>query len=395
MKSDAMIRREKLEQIHASGSTEGINKNSLKRFQAKGYLNADGSLTNFGLSVMKGKIGAAGRGASDFDTANRAASKAGGHNTARGRAARAVSLAGEGIARAKMSREELEYRRQQDQAEQDQAEQKKANEKKQYGKILPAHALKISLSDGGPITRDHLSDLIADGWQVHPASTAPGKVGRTLPGSEILAWNPEVLGETGKARAVIIWSHSPVDHATVEGFRAAGWDVSAAPKHYRETPAPIKNPQKQPTIKQQEKYAQEAWDKANDKSKSWEYRLTWETIANQLENTIEARRTGKPKAPTFKNPSHAATLARRKAAAFFGRNDLITEPRALKGYTPPEAFVETGDFIALEYDSHKFDGKKRIYRHEATKQRKLYISTDGSTLIIDPPLKVTKRGIEG
>jgi hypothetical protein len=339
MKSDAMIRREKLEQIHASGSTEGINKNSLKRFHAKGYLNADGSLTNFGLSVMKGKIGAAGRGASDFDTANRAASKAGGHNTARGRAARAVSLAGEGIARAKMSREELEYRRQQDQAEQDQADQKKANEKKQYGKILPAHALKISLSDGGPITRDHLNDLIADGWQVHPASTAPGKVGRTLPGSEILAWNPEVLGETGKARAVIIWSHSQVDHATVEGFRAAGWDVSAAPKHYRETPAPIKNPSR--------------------------------------------------------GARHAATLARRKAAAFFGRNDLITEPRALKGYTPPEAFVETGDFIALEYDSHKFDGKKRIYRHEATKQRKLYISTDGSTLIIDPPLKVTKRGIEG
>ena len=90
-----------------------------------------------------------------------------------------------------------------------------------------------------------------------------------------------------------------------------------------------------------------------------------------------------------------AKKALEKARAFYGNDNLTTEPKALKSYVPPVAFVDVGIGVAIEYDSDKFDGKYRIYRHEFTKKRRLLISTDGSTIIIDPPLKLTKRGIEG
>lgn len=91
----------------------------------------------------------------------------------------------------------------------------------------------------------------------------------------------------------------------------------------------------------------------------------------------------------------AAAKALKKARDFFGNDDLVTEPRRLKTYRPPEAFVDVGLFVAIEYDSEKFDGEPRIYRHDITKKRRLLISVDGSTIIVDPPLKLTKRGIEG
>jgi hypothetical protein len=91
----------------------------------------------------------------------------------------------------------------------------------------------------------------------------------------------------------------------------------------------------------------------------------------------------------------AAATALKKARAFFDNDDLVTEPRGLKSYKMPSAFVDVGLFVAIEYDSSKFDGESRIYRHDITKKRRLLISVDGSTMIIDPPLKLTKRGIEG
>jgi len=91
----------------------------------------------------------------------------------------------------------------------------------------------------------------------------------------------------------------------------------------------------------------------------------------------------------------AAALALKKARDFYGTDELTTEPRPLKGYRMPDAFVDLGDVIALEYDSEKFDGEQRIYRHEATQKRRLLMSVDGSTLIVWPPFKLTKRGIEG
>lgn len=91
----------------------------------------------------------------------------------------------------------------------------------------------------------------------------------------------------------------------------------------------------------------------------------------------------------------AAAKALKKARDFYDSDDLVTVPKQLKGYQTPAAFVEIGDFVALEYDSDKFDGKPRIYRHEATKKRRFLMSVDGSTIIAWPPFKLTKRGIEG
>lgn len=84
-----------------------------------------------------------------------------------------------------------------------------------------------------------------------------------------------------------------------------------------------------------------------------------------------------------------------KARAWFGDDSLVTKPRPIHGYQAPKAVVEIGHCVAIEYGSHKFDGKYRIYRHDCTKKRKMFISLDGSTMIIWPPFKVTKRGIEG
>jgi hypothetical protein len=90
-----------------------------------------------------------------------------------------------------------------------------------------------------------------------------------------------------------------------------------------------------------------------------------------------------------------AAKALKKAREFYDNDDLMTIPKELKNYKAPEAFVDLGGMIALEYDCDKFDGKPRIYRHESEKKRHLLISTDGSTLIVYPPYKITKRGIEG
>jgi len=92
-------------------------------------------------------------------------------------------------------------------------------------------------------------------------------------------------------------------------------------------------------------------------------------------------------------PEERAAL--KKAKAWYGDESLVNEPKPLRGYEAPTAAVEIGTITAIEYDSHKFDGESRIYRHDVTKKRKLFISLDGSTLIVWPPFKITKRGIEG
>ena len=422
MTSDAAIRRAKLQEIDATGSTEGMNARSVARFWEKGYLEQNGAytrLTRKGRAVATGKIGAAGRGAVDFDTANRAASRAGGQNTTGGHAARAAALYGSGTrkeTKAERMEREAEHKRHQ------------AEESKQYRRILPGYALKIALSDGSSITREHLDDLTADGWQILPAGTVPAKVGRTLAGQEISRdtaapfWNPEALGPTGKARAVIVWSHHKLDRDTVESFRAAGWDISSAPKRYREEPAPVKNPNEP-----MNEYAEELrenlkkWKstlrKMNNAERTHKFELA-QKLFDELEKLEkehfqiqkkygrERKTTPNPRKRPKKNPSAAedamgphvsaaARLAVKKAAAFFGRDDLVKQVREIHIDDDVIAAVEIGGFIALEYDSHKFDGKNRVYRHETDVKRKLYISTSGDMIFVIPPFKVTKRGIEG
>lgn len=86
--------------------------------------------------------------------------------------------------------------------------------------------------------------------------------------------------------------------------------------------------------------------------------------------------------------------ASKKAKAWYQDPSLVTEPEQIP-YNAPKAVVDIGNIVAIEYASNKFDGVTRTYRHDVTMVRRLCISPDGSTIIVDPPFKVTKRGIEG
>jgi hypothetical protein len=99
--------------------------------------------------------------------------------------------------------------------------------------------------------------------------------------------------------------------------------------------------------------------------------------------------------PEYGDHAKVEREALKKAGAFFGPDGPKTPAKPLRGYVAPQAAVEIGELVAIEYDSRKFDGTARVYRHDVTTKRKLYVSVDGSTLIVWPPLKITKRGIEG
>lgn len=90
----------------------------------------------------------------------------------------------------------------------------------------------------------------------------------------------------------------------------------------------------------------------------------------------------------------AERIATDKARAWFGRDDLVTAAEIMD-WDPPEAMVQIGTIAAIEYESDKFDGEMRLYRHDVTMQRRMMISPDGSTIVVDPPFRITKRGIEG
>ena len=93
-------------------------------------------------------------------------------------------------------------------------------------------------------------------------------------------------------------------------------------------------------------------------------------------------------------PSQATAEATRKAEEWFGSDDLVTRPEQLK-WKPPRAAVLVGQIVAIEYQSDKFDGIERVYRHEFDELRLMAISPDGTTIVVDPPMKITRRGIEG
>lgn len=349
MNSDAAIRREKLRIIDATGDTTGIHPRSLERFWSKGYLIREGNnivLTKMGRAVMDGKIGKVGRGAVDFDTANLAATRAGGHNTKRGHAARAEVLTGPNA-----------YRRRIEAQEAPTPPPIPPEERKALAKILGTYAVTIAPSDGSTIDAATLRDFREDGWIVAAAPSAPARVGSRLPGSrrespdEAPFWNPsDPLGTLGHARAVVIRSMEPLTLDSLSTFRHHGFDLTTAPAKMRNNPPITANPS-----------------------------------PGERQHGLHASATQRK----------AAADLLKKARAFYGSDELTTVPRPLKGYKAPEAFVELGDMVALEYDSNKFDGKGRIYRHDATHKRRLLMSLDGSTIIVWPPFKLTKRGIEG
>jgi transcriptional regulator with XRE-family HTH domain len=241
-----------------------------------------------------------------------------------------------------------------------QAEERKANQMTAaaYFKILGptgrTHAIKI-ISTKKPIDLAAVEGFIETGWKVYAAGTAPGQVGKTLWGYVVNPTEAElerILGPMGKARAVVVaLDHAGIDKDTLGEWRGLGFDVAAAPKKMREGIFPVtKNP-----------------------------------------------RPRKTRRKVKRNPEHtdrATEAAISKAKDWFGLDSLLTEPE-LVAWTPPEAAVLIGRLVAVEYFSDKFDGKGRVYRHDLDRPRDLAISVDGGTLMIFPPLKITKRGIEG
>jgi len=191
----------------------------------------------------------------------------------------------------------------------------------------------------GVIDTSTVDQLVQAGWLVFPAGTVPGKLGRPLSGATL---NPSdddylrILGPERQARAVVVALPTrDVDRATVDQWRSQGYDVGPAPKAIREGKMQM-NP-------------------------------------------------GSP---------GTETQAIAKAREWFGRDDLVTEPESLP-WTPPQAAVEIGQLVAIEYASDKWTGKEVIYRHEFEEERRMAISLDGTTIVVFPPFRITKRGIEG
>lgn len=277
-----------------------------------------------------------------------------------------------------------------------------------------ANAVKVAKASGEPFTAQDVQSFRAAGWGVAAAGTVTARPGTSgVSGVQFSEsdWapftNPDTLGPNGTARALVLLGQ--VDAAGVDDLAANGYDVTPAPKRIRET---ITNPA--PAAAKLQKRVFDAMKASAKKNVALRVDELAEKIKAKVEDVAAAMRNlaamglaheaGRdlfgpcwlPGAPTrglFDNPNPRAK-AEKKARAWFGKNSLVTKAQEID-WTPPESAVHIGQFIAIEYLSDKFDGVKRIYRHDVTKVRQMLLSPDGSTIIVDPPFKITKRGIEG
>ncbi len=277
-----------------------------------------------------------------------------------------------------------------------------------------ANAVKIAKASGEPFTAQDVQSFRAAGWGVAAAGTVTARPGTSgVSGLQFSEsdWapftNPDTLGPNGTARALVLLGQ--VDAAGVDDLAANGYDVTPAPKRIRET---ITNPAPAPAKLQKRVF--DAMKASSKKNVALRVDELAERIKAQVEDVAAAMRNlaamglaheagrdlfgpcwlpGAPSRGLFDNPNPRAK-AEKKARAWFGKDSLVTKVQEID-WTPPESAVHIGQFIAIEYLSDKFDGVKRIYRHDVTKVRQMLLSPDGSTIIVDPPFKITKRGIEG
>lgn len=386
-----------LEKIKATGSVEGINRRTVEALEKRGSIKATAegwTLTKRGESRLAGRLGNTANLARMWDRKERE---------------HALKGATRGGKRTKATRKDTAAHRR---AAEKEIAGSHQEEKKALAAVLGphgiAHAVKVAKTNGEPFTFQDVDAFEENGWRVEGAASVAAKPGSgKLPGDGDLYLNPAPLGPGGTARALILLGH--VDRAAVGALRRYGLDISAAPKRYRE--GTTRNP-KPGALEGMAKKVYQIVRAASEKNQAWnadeignKAGTDAEPFLDELEKLGFIHSPGRDmfgpvyvagvaQAGLFANPS-ARTRAAKKAAAFYDNPNLTTEPKALKGYTAPESFVDIGDAVALEYRSNKFDGKTRVYRHDITKKRKFLISADGSTIVIWPPLKVTKRGIEG
>lgn len=392
-----------LQAIKATGKVEGINRRTVDALMAKGHIKATAAgweLTKRGESLLAGRLGNAGNLTRMWE--GKARTEATKHAR---KGAKPVRTSAATKKRQKATAEQSLKRHIQRGAAMDAAALRKV-----LGPTGHAQAVKVSLTNGEPFDFRHVDAFEEAGWKVEGAGSVAAR-----PGLGRLAGvvnNPAPLGANGTARALILVG--PVDRDTVHALRRDGLDIAAAPKRYRE--APTRNPGGNDTAKRV--YA--LIKKATDKGQAWNaeelanrLKLDMETVAAGIRSLVrgglihEAGRdmfgsvylAGTPQRGLFANPgkptkAKAARIARKKAEAWFWEKDELTEPMELQGYHPPTSGILVGEIVAIEYRSRK-DGTAKVYRHDVTKKRDLIISVDGSTLIINPAFKITKRGIEG
>ena len=273
-----------------------------------------------------------------------------------------------------------------------------------------AHAVKISRADGRPFDQADLNVFIDSGWGIEAAGSVAGRVGLgglpgVVMGADDFRFNPEPLGPSGMARALIITGR--IDEPTLWELVAGGYDVSRAPQKLRE--GIHRNPDPSTEKKVYAHLVKEAkrGHALNEEELCQVLKLAPGALLAALQNLVnkglahEAGRDlfgtcwapGTPSRGLFENPT-PGRKAEKKAAAWFQRENLTTGARTIRLPDTVEA-VEIGRIVAIEYESDKYDGKKRIWRHEVTQKRDLHVSTDGKVLVVLPGFKITKRGIEG
>lgn len=259
------------------------------------------------------------------------------------------------------------------------------------------HAVKIANADLRPFSFEDVDSFRLAGW---------GVVGASSINARQVARNPAPLGGDGQARGLVILGQIRAD--TLRELEDSGLDCYPAPRAYRE--GIKKNPAKSAATA-----VYRALTRATGRGQAWNAMDLSEHLKTPLETISEALRelakkglahvqgsdlfgecwsAGTRSQPgLFSNPS-TQTKAEKKALAWYGKDTLTTEARKIK-IADNLGFVEVGQIVAIEYESTKFDGKTRIYRHDVTGRRALHISTDGQVLIVKPGFKITKRGIEG
>lgn len=276
-----------------------------------------------------------------------------------------------------------------------------------------AQAVKISKANGQPFTAADVEAWRGLGWGVAAAGTTAGRVGTGgIPGvvmgaDDFTFTNPDTLGPSGLARALVLVGR--VTRDLVDELAAEGFDVSAAPKKLREAihknPAPAAPAQKAVYAalvsafrKRQALRVDELADKVRKPAEA-----VGQAVQRLLELGLihEAGRDlfgacfapGAPSRGLFDNPA-PGRKAEKKAAAWYQMKNLETGARTINLPETVEA-VEIGKIISITYESDKYDGRKRLWKHDVTGDRTLHISTDGKVLVVLPGFKVTKRGIEG
>jgi len=288
---------------------------------------------------------------------------------------------------------------------------------KVIGRILGptgrAGAVKISKADGEPFKASDLTAWRHAGWKIEAAGSVAGRVGAGgLAGTVVRPGdfefhNPEPLGASGLARAIVICG--PVDESLLLDLVADGYDVAPAPKRLRDTYT-YKNPSPAPV----QKKTYEAIVKAAKKRQALRVDELAELIKAPLAAVADAisrllslglvHEAGRdlfgpcfaPGAPArglFDNPT-PGKLALKKAGAWYQKESLVDGVETIRLPHTVEA-VRIGKIISITYESDKYDGHKRLWKHDVTGDKDLHISADGKVLVVLPGFQVTKQGIKG